>query len=71
MLQVNDYRIVVGAIQMANILINKLPEIFLVYFHREGVMHLMETLKNLPLKVIIQCYSFVYMYCTYMYTFTC
>ena len=55
MLKVNDYRIVVGAIQMANILIDKLPEIFLIYFHREGVMHVMETLKNLPLKVLLLC----------------
>lgn len=51
MLKSNDYRIVVGAMQMAYILIEKLPEIFLVYFHREGVMHVMESLKNLPLKV--------------------
>ena len=51
MLKSNDYRIVVGAIQMANILIDKLPEIFLVYFHREGVMHVMEILKSVPLKV--------------------
>ena len=48
MLKSNDYRIVVGAIQMANILIDKLPEIFLVY---EGVMHVMEILKSVPLKV--------------------
>lgn len=52
MLKSQDYRIVVTAIQMANILILKLPEIFLVYFHREGVMHALELLKSLPLKAI-------------------
>ena len=53
MLKSQDYRIVVGAIQMAVILIDKMPNIFIEYFHREGVMHVMENLKTLPLKVIV------------------
>lgn len=39
MLASPDLRIVVGAIQMANILMEKLPDVFCVYFRREGVMH--------------------------------
>ena len=39
MLASPDLRIVVGAIQMANILMEKLPQVFCVYFRREGVMH--------------------------------
>lgn len=39
MLASNDLRIVVGALQMAEILMNKLPEVFSVHFRREGVMH--------------------------------
>ena len=35
----SDLRIVVGALQMADILMNKLPDVFTVHFHREGVMH--------------------------------
>ena len=70
MLKSQDYRIVVTAIQMANILILKLPEIFLVYFHREGVMHALELLKNLPLKVCTCSMYIVHVciivQCTYM-----
>lgn len=79
MLKSNDYRIVVGAIQMANILIDKLPEIFLVYFHREGVMHVMEILKSVPLKVhtctcVLDMYSTLYTHILYtlvVYDFVC
>lgn len=39
MLGSSDQRILVGAIQMATILMDKLPDVFLVYFRREGVMH--------------------------------
>ena len=70
MLKSQDYRIVVTAIQMANILILKLPEIFLVYFHREGVMHALELLKSLPLKVCTCSMYIVHVciivQCTYM-----
>ncbi|XP_013778614.1 E3 ubiquitin-protein ligase TRIP12-like isoform X4 [Limulus polyphemus] len=39
MLSSQDLRVVVGALQMAEILMQKLPDIFGVYFCREGVMH--------------------------------
>ncbi|XP_076344228.1 E3 ubiquitin-protein ligase TRIP12-like isoform X3 [Tachypleus tridentatus] len=39
MLSSQDLRVVVGALQMSEILMQKLPEIFGVYFRREGVMH--------------------------------
>ena len=53
MLKSQDYRVLVGAIQMAIILMDKLPDVFVVYFHREGVIHAMEDLKSLQLKVIM------------------
>ncbi|XP_050067815.1 E3 ubiquitin-protein ligase TRIP12 [Anopheles maculipalpis] len=39
MMASNDMRIVVGAMQMADILMHKLPEVFGMHFRREGVMH--------------------------------
>jgi E3 ubiquitin-protein ligase TRIP12 len=39
MMASNDLRIVVGALQMAEILMQKLPEVFVVHFRREGVLH--------------------------------
>lgn len=39
MLASNDLRTVVNALQMADILMQKLPEYFHVHFRREGVMH--------------------------------
>lgn len=39
MMASSDLRIVVGALQMAEILMTKLPEVFGVHFRREGVMH--------------------------------
>ncbi|MPC93070.1 E3 ubiquitin-protein ligase TRIP12 [Portunus trituberculatus] len=39
MLSSLDLKIIVGAVQMSEILMAKLPEIFAVYFRREGVMH--------------------------------
>lgn len=39
MLASSDQRIVVGAIQMAVVLMDKLPDVFSIYFRREGVMH--------------------------------
>lgn len=39
MMASNDLRIVVGALQMAEILMQKLPEVFGMHFRREGVMH--------------------------------
>lgn len=46
MLGSSDQRILVGAIQMATILMDKLPDVFLVYFRREGVMHHFKKLAN-------------------------
>lgn len=39
MMASNDLRIVVGALQMAEILMQKLPDVFGLHFRREGVMH--------------------------------
>lgn len=39
MLASQDLRIVIGALQMANILMTRLPHVFRVHFHREGVLH--------------------------------
>nr|XP_022913625.1 E3 ubiquitin-protein ligase TRIP12 isoform X2 [Onthophagus taurus] len=39
MMASSDLRIVVGALQMADILMTKLPDVFGVHFRREGVMH--------------------------------
>lgn len=52
MLKAQDYRLVVGALQMAEVLLQKLPDIFTVYFHREGVMHQLRILKDNPLKTL-------------------
>lgn len=52
LLQSQDYKIAVGAVQMANVLIQKLPDTFLTYFHREGVMHHMKALRDVPLKML-------------------
>lgn len=53
MLQSSDYRVVVGAIQMASTLLQKQPAVFLVHFHREGVIHAMEALKEVPLQALV------------------
>ncbi|XP_070537941.1 E3 ubiquitin-protein ligase TRIP12-like isoform X2 [Ptychodera flava] len=44
MMSSQDLKVVVGAIQMAEILMQKLPDIFHVYFRREGVMHQVKNL---------------------------
>ena len=44
MLASPDLKIVVGATQMANILMEKLPEVFAIYFRREGVIHQIQKL---------------------------
>ena len=36
MMASQDVKVVVGALQMANILMQKLPDVFSVYFRREG-----------------------------------
>ncbi len=52
MLKAQDYRLVVGAMQMAEILLQKIPSIFTIYFHREGVMHQLQILRDVPLKTL-------------------
>jgi E3 ubiquitin-protein ligase TRIP12 len=49
MLASQDLRIVVGALQMAYILMEKLPAEFGVHFRREGVMHQIQRLAETPL----------------------
>lgn len=48
MLSSQDLKIVVGAIQMAHILMQKLPEVFGIHFRREGVMHQFQRLAAEP-----------------------
>ena len=52
MLKAQDYRLVVGAMQMAEVLLQKLPSIFTLYFHREGVMHQLQILRDVPLRTL-------------------
>nr|XP_026689713.1 E3 ubiquitin-protein ligase TRIP12 [Ciona intestinalis] len=52
MLSSNDLKVVVGALQMAMILMNKLPDVFEVYFTRQGVTHQVEQLLNPAHKVV-------------------
>lgn len=51
MMASNDLRIVVGAVQMAEILMQKLPEIFNVHFRRDGVMHQISLLADPKLPI--------------------
>lgn len=52
MLKAQDYRLVVGAMQMAEVLLQKLPDVFILYFHREGVMHQLQNLRDVPLRTL-------------------
>lgn len=51
MMASNDLRIVVGAMQMSEILMQKLPEIFGVHFRRDGVMHQINLLADPKLPI--------------------
>lgn len=51
MMASNDLRIVVGSVQMAEILMQKLPEIFGVHFRRDGVMHQISLLADPKLPI--------------------
>lgn len=46
MLACNDPKVVVNAMQLAHCLMSKLPDVFGVYFVREGVMHQMLSLRK-------------------------
>lgn len=55
MLSSQDLKIVVGALQMAEILMQKLPDIFSVYFRREGnVLHTHSLMANLFVYIVLQ-----------------
>ncbi|XP_045199519.2 E3 ubiquitin-protein ligase TRIP12-like isoform X2 [Mercenaria mercenaria] len=47
MMASQDLKVVVGGIQMAETLMQKLPDIFNVFFRREGVMHQMKKLSEI------------------------
>lgn len=51
MMASNDLRIVVGAVQMAEILMQKLPEIFGMHFLRDGVSHQLRLLADPKLPI--------------------
>ncbi|UYV65890.1 hypothetical protein LAZ67_3005823 [Cordylochernes scorpioides] len=53
MLASQDLRVVVAALQMAEILMQKLPDVFGVYFRREGVMHQIRWLARMELPAVI------------------
>jgi len=46
MLQSTDLRVITNALQMAEIVMQKLPDVFHVSFRREGVMHRVRDLAN-------------------------
>ncbi|XP_064615750.1 E3 ubiquitin-protein ligase TRIP12-like [Liolophura sinensis] len=46
MMASHDLKVVVGAMQMADILMQKLPDVFSIYFRREGVMHQVKRLSE-------------------------
>lgn len=48
MLSSNDLKIVVSALQLADLLMRKLQEVFSVYFRREGVLHQIKKLSEPP-----------------------
>lgn len=50
MMSSQDLKVVVGALQMAEILMQKLPDIFHVFFRREGVMHQVKLLAESPIE---------------------
>ncbi|KAL4220729.1 Ubiquitin-protein ligase [Mactra antiquata] len=52
MMASQDLKVVVGGIQMAETLMQKLPDIFNVYFRREGVMHQMQKLSEIDPQAI-------------------
>jgi len=55
MMASQDLRIVVGAIQMAEILMQKLPQVFETHFIREGVMHQVKQLAEADIQTPVKC----------------
>lgn len=54
MMASQDLRIVVGAVQMAEILMQKLPQVFETHFIREGVMHQIKQLAEADIQVSVK-----------------
>ncbi|XP_050539667.1 E3 ubiquitin-protein ligase TRIP12 isoform X2 [Daktulosphaira vitifoliae] len=54
MMASQDLRIVVGAMQMAEILMQKLPRIFEIHFIREGVMHQVKQLAEADIQTLVK-----------------
>ena len=52
MLKSKDSYTIVGGVQMAHILMEKLPDIFLILFHREGVVYEVKALRDSPPKLL-------------------
>lgn len=52
MLKSQSYHTIVGGVQMAHILMEKLPDIFIIYFHREGVIHEVKSLRDAPFNLV-------------------
>ena len=48
MLSSTDLKIVVSALQLAELLMSKLQEVFSIYFRREGVLHQIKKLSEGP-----------------------
>ena len=46
MLSSGDLRIIVGALQMSELLLQKMPDEFGVHFRREGVLHQVQKLTD-------------------------
>ena len=56
MLSSNDLKVVVGALQMSMILMKKLPDVFEVYFRRQGVTHqVRSSMRYKRLECILMC----------------
>jgi E3 ubiquitin-protein ligase TRIP12 len=53
MMASNDLRIVVGALQMAEILMQKLPDVFGLHFRREGVLHQINLLADPAIPICV------------------
>lgn len=54
MMASQDLRIVVGAMQMAEILMQKLPQVFETHFIREGVMHQVKQLAEADIQTPVK-----------------
>ena len=50
MLASQDLKVIVGALQMSEILMQKLPDVFTTYFQRQGVTHHIQYLANSSLQ---------------------